>query len=186
MQAVFRLGVRAGWGLLDLDRHLHELVLSSGAEESFVTGLLGICDLADHRLTMVSAGHKWPSIRVGASTVQTAVTASSLPWGLFTPRTPTAHVVALAEGDWSVVAYNDGVSESPLANGRTYGSQRVEELHRRHRGRSADEICDEILNDVFKTSDDSCPQQDDITLLVLRSARQGASSAAEPLGGNPT
>ena len=183
VQAVFRTGVRAGWDLLQIDHHIHEAVAASGHGETFVTGVLGLCDLARHSLTLLSAGHHWPSICTSGQLIERHEPACSLPWGIFVERPVQSTTLELAPADWSIVAYTDGVCESALAGGQNYGTQRVTDLHRRHQRRPADEICEEILNDVLGSSDDSAPQQDDITLLVLRSATQsGSAGTPHPTG----
>jgi len=170
VQAVFRTGVRAGWDLLELDHHIHKLVETSGGGDTFVTGLLGKCDLAEHRITLLSAGHTWPSICSSSEIIACDTSAASLPWGVFLERSPEPLTFSLSPDDWSVVAYTDGVADNVLPDGGAYGADRLVELHHRHRESSADEICEEILTDVLSSSDASKPQQDDITLLVLRSA----------------
>jgi len=170
VQAVFRTGVRAGWDLVQLDQRIHDVVEASGQGESFVTGLLGLCDLATDSLTLLSAGHPWPSIWRSGSRLERNEQACSLPWGIFTERSVAPSVAPLAPGDWSIVAYTDGVAETLGPNGSPYGAARLKDLHHQHRERHAEEICEEILTDVLRSSDDSTPQHDDITLLVLRSS----------------
>jgi len=179
VQAVFRTGVRAGWDILELDRHIHNAVAASGNGETFVTGLLGLCDLKKHDLTLLSAGHNWPSICSSGTTVQRDEAACCLPWGLFLERAPKPARLELAPEEWSLVAFTDGVADSQLPGGENYGAERLMELHRRHRGSPADEICEEILTDLLRSSDDTTPQQDDITVLVLRSSTQPAGEGRQ-------
>jgi serine phosphatase RsbU (regulator of sigma subunit) len=175
VQAVFRTGVRAGWDLARIDRHLHDMVAASGEGETFVTGLLGLCDVRAPSLSLLAAGHSWPSIWCGDTHVERDAQACSLPWGILEERSPRPAVLPLPPTDWSVVAYTDGLAESLGPGGRPYGVSRLAEFHRRYRAYPADELCDEILSDVLRASDDSTPQSDDITLLVLRN-----SSRAQP------
>ena len=198
VQAVFRTGVRAGWDLPQLDHHLHEVVASSGQGELFVTGVLGVCDLAAHRLEILAAGHTWPSICCNARLIERDEAACSLPWGIegslagasppgfpVVERAGRPAVVDLAPDDWSVVAYTDGIADAQLAGGGSYGNQRVADIHREHQDRTADELCEEILSDVLRSSDDSTPQQDDITLLVLRSSTRGCAPGAPGVAATP-
>ena len=172
VQAVFRTGVQAGWDLAALDRHIHHAVEASGHGETFVTGVVGLCDLADRSLTLLSAGHPWPSICCGNAVLEPVEDACSFPWGSFPGRSLTPARVQLTAADWSFVAYTDGLTEAPLPGGDQYGVQRLYDVHRAHHQCGADDICDEILSDVLRASDDSLPQQDDLTLLVLRSLPQ--------------
>ena len=170
VQAVFRTGVRAGWDIGEMDRRIHDVVAVSGQGELFVTGLLGVCDLARSSLSFLMAGHPWPSILGAANPIERNDKACSLPWGLADQHTASPLEVPLKSPDWSIVAYTDGVAESLLPDGRPYSARRIVELHERHRNSPADEICEQILSDVLGTSDASMPQADDITLLVLRGA----------------
>jgi serine phosphatase RsbU (regulator of sigma subunit) len=181
VQAVFRTGVRAGWDLPHLDLHLHDMVEATGHGETFVTGILGLCDVTHASLSLLAAGHPWPSICCEDTFVERDPQACSLPWGVVVPRSPQPFVVTLPESNWSVVAYTDGIAESLGPGGRSYGAHRLIEFHRRYRDRSADELCEEILSDVLRSSDDSTPQNDDITLLVLRNSSRAQPSLPQTL-----
>lgn len=168
VQAVFRTGVRAHWPLEQLDRNIHHVVESSGDGEAFVVGILGLCDLRKNRLTLLSAGHPWPSVCSGSKAIARVEEAYTFPWGTFPSRDPSPVTFPLAPGDWSLVAYTDGIPDTRGASGQVYGAERLVALHHRNRRAHAEEICEEILSDVLGSSDDSAPQEDDITLLVLR------------------
>jgi sigma-B regulation protein RsbU (phosphoserine phosphatase) len=172
VQAVFRTGVRAGWTLAELDEHIHHVVASSGNSEMFAVGVLGECDLRSQQLTLLSAGHPWPSIWSADQPIPRAEAAYTFPWGFFVPRESNPCTFPLAPGDWSIVAFTDGVADSLGRDGEPYSEQRIGQMHQRHRRRPADELCEEILSDVLRSSDDSAPQEDDITVLVLRSRCQ--------------
>jgi len=173
VQALFRTGVQARWDLRAIDRHINAAVEASGHGESFVTGLLGLCDLADQSLTLLCAGHPWPSICCREKSIEAVEDACSFPWGTFPNRDLQPARFPLEPGDWSFVAYTDGLTEAPLPGGDQYGTERLYAVHRSHYRQRADDICDEILSDVLRASVDSLPQQDDLTLLVLRGLPQG-------------
>lgn len=185
VQAVFRTGVRAGWDLPAFDRHIHEVVTANGQGETFVTGLLGLCDLEAHRLRLLSAGHHWPSICASGKQVDCPPAQATLPWGIFVAREPEPATVELRPGDWSVVAYTDGAADALVAGGTPYGRERLANVHRSHYHRPADELCEEILTDILSASDQSVPQEDDITLLVLRSPTAEAASRTTPAPPRP-
>ncbi len=180
VQAVFRTGVRAGWDLLAFDRHIHEVVTANGKGETFATGLLGLCDLESHQVHFLSAGHHWPSICAGGDRIECPDLQGTLPWGIFVPREPQLVTVELAPGDWSVVAYTDGAADALVAEGKPYGRERLAAVHRQHHDRPADELCEEILTDILSASDQSIPQEDDITLLVLRSPTARGPASVTP------
>ena len=167
VQALFRTGVQAGWDLPTLDRHLNDAVEASGSE-SFVTGLIGFCDVNTHTMSLLCAGHPWPSLCHGRTSVERVDAACSYPWGSFAERDIAPSQFQLPPGDWSLVAYTDGLTEAPLPNGGQYGAERLCALHLDRYTHGADDLCEAILNDVLAASDDSLPQQDDFTLLVLR------------------
>ena len=172
VQAIFRTGIQAGWDLQSIDTHINAAVEASGHGETFVTGIVGLCDLASHSLSLLSAGHPWPSICCRDATHDPVEEACSFPWGSFPGRELTPARLELPPGDWSLVAYTDGLTETPMPGGEQYGAERLIGVHHTHRRSRADDICDEILSDILRASDDSIPQQDDLTLLVLRSLPQ--------------
>jgi len=181
VQAVFRTGVRAGWDILALDRHIHAVVTANGKGETFVTGLIGLCDLEARRLHLLSAGHHWPSICADGRPVECPDAEGTLPWGIFVGREPEPLTLDLRSDDWSVVAYTDGAADALVAGGKPYGRERLSAVHRKHHHRPADELCEEILTDILSASDQSIPQEDDITLLVIRSATTVAASRTTPV-----
>ena len=168
VQAVFRTGCQAKWGLPQLDKHINDFVAAIGHGETFVSGVLGLCNLHDHTLSLLSAGHPWPSICCGDKAAECVEDARMLLWGISPEREASPCCIQLPEGNWSLVAYTDGLTENPTPQGEPYGTARLTELHRKHHANSAEEICEEILGDVIRASDDSVPQQDDYTLLVFR------------------
>ncbi len=170
VQAVFRTGVRARGGLAELDQHIHHVVSSSSDGETCVVGILGLCDLGANTLSLLSAGHPWPSIWSADKPIERAEAAYTFPWGVLAPRESAAETFPLAAGDWSIVAYTDGLADSLDSSGQRYSDERVNQLHEAHRRSAADVLCEEILSDVLRASDSSTPQEDDITLLVLSGA----------------
>ena len=168
VQAVFRTGCQAKWGLPQIDKHINDLVAAIGRGETFVSGVLGHCDLHKGTLSLLSAGHPWPSIYSGDHSVGCVEDACQLLWGIFPERDPKPCRITVPKADWSLVAYTDGLTENPTTQGESYGTPRLLEVHRNHHASSAEEICEEILTDVIRSSDDSVPQQDDYTILVFR------------------
>ncbi|NQT88648.1 SpoIIE family protein phosphatase [bacterium] len=180
VQAVFRTGVHAGWDLHELDKHIHHAVEAAGNGETFVTGLLGLCDLSRNEINLVTAGHQWPSLWCGDQLAEPSEPACLPAWGVFLDRASVPSTHSIEEGQWSLVAFTDGLSESPTTDGEMYGTERLLGVHRRLLASPADEICEQILTDVIGTSDDSTPQEDDMTLLVLRN-RIGHPGARGPV-----
>jgi serine phosphatase RsbU (regulator of sigma subunit)/pSer/pThr/pTyr-binding forkhead associated (FHA) protein len=180
VQAVFRTGVHAGWSLHELDKHIHHAVEAAGKGETFVTGLLGLCDLPRGEICLLTAGHQWPSLWCGDQPAGPADEACLPAWGVFLDRAPAPFIQPIETDQWSLVAFTDGLPESPTAGGGPYGTERLLETHRRLLTRPADEICEQILSDVIGASDDSAPQEDDMTLLVLRN-KVSPSRAGGPL-----
>jgi len=74
--------------------------------------------------------------------------------------------IALHTGD-VVVLYTDGVTEAMNGEWQQYGPERLCEVVRAHAQRSAPEIRQAVLEDVWRYVGDE-PLRDDITLLVLK------------------
>jgi len=66
-----------------------------------------------------------------------------------------------------LLLYTDGITEAQDRSGRFYGEQRLQEVLRSQGSRPAVEIQEAVLVDLKHFSGDA-PQQDDVTLIVLR------------------
>jgi sigma-B regulation protein RsbU (phosphoserine phosphatase) len=167
LQAVFRTAVREGWELEQLDRRLDEVMLSTWEGEVFATGLLGVVDLAGDVLCLLCAGHPWPSVLREGRHVQRLAAAYGSPWGAPRAAKPARPGVLAVSREWSLLAYTDGLVEAEDSLGRRYSADRLARVHSENRGRSAEQLCETVLDDALSHASDSLRPQDDLTVLAI-------------------
>jgi serine phosphatase RsbU (regulator of sigma subunit) len=171
LQAVFQMGVRRGFQLPDVDMRLDEVMQVAGSKVIFASGILGLCDLEKNVLSIASAGHQWPSIFCGEERIEMPDSACAIGWGMPRERQPVQPLTVPLRGRWSLLAHTDGITEAKNAKGAAYSIERLADLHWRHLGLSADEMCDAILDDVLAHTDPSVPVADDMTLFAMCSKK---------------
>jgi sigma-B regulation protein RsbU (phosphoserine phosphatase) len=162
LSAIFR-------SLLSLDLPFEELM--SRANRLF-------CDStpATHYATLVAArtagdgvdlcnaGHCRPLLLRAGETE--CIDATGLPMGLFCEGRYGVKHIPLDAGD-SLVLYSDGITEAQGSQGDEYGEERLITCLRRHAHGGVAAMADAVLEDVTSFRD-ARPQQDDVTLLVVR------------------
>ena len=66
------------------------------------------------------------------------------------------------------VLYTDGITEAPSLSGEEFGMERFKSFLAEHAGRSAQELCDALVQHVTAWPGNSARQQhDDLTLIVV-------------------
>jgi sigma-B regulation protein RsbU (phosphoserine phosphatase) len=169
VRASLRMGLTLGLPWQDVFRSLDDLITQTRAGGAFVTGLLGQIDFAAGRLDLVSAGHHLPSVLVGGRPILLAESCQTRPWGLdFDSPWHVGHI-PLGDGDWSILCFTDGITESATDSGGIFGYSRALDYHRVHHDLNAEDLCQGLISEVAERQQaDSLP--DDQTVLVLRSA----------------
>lgn len=167
LQAVFRTAVREGWELEQLDRRLDELMLSTWEGEVFATGLLGAVDLAGDVLRLLCAGHPWPSVLRDGKPVERVTEAYAPPWGAPRASRQARPAMLAVSGQWSLLAYTDGLIEAEDSLGRPYSADRLARVHSENTACGAEQLCETILDDALSHAGDSPRPQDDLTVLAI-------------------
>lgn len=173
VQSVFRTGVRFGWPLEEIDRAINQMAMANTASDVFVTGLLGVCDLDASELSLISAGHRWPSLMLGEEQAALDESQHRFAWGMVDERSGPFVRFHLPEGDWSFVAYTDGLENPTHSPERGFPLDTIPQLQRDLSQRIASELCETIIKAVFAFADKASVLADDITLLVLRGMGKG-------------
>ncbi len=153
----------------DLNTQLHGLT----EPNRFATFFWGVYDAPGRALTWVNAGHNAPLLLRAAGSIE-RLRPSGPPLGALPGATYRQESTALAPGDLLVV-FTDGVTEAAGARDQEFGEDRLERVVREGAGKSADAaaVCERILEAV-REFENGAPQQDDITLVVLRAGAAGA------------
>jgi len=87
--------------------------------------------------------------------------------------------IPLGRGDLFVL-YTDGITEAMNHDGDCFGDARLASLVGQHADLPADELRERILREIDAFTD-SAPQQDDMTMVVLRVEEVGAALTAPAL-----
>jgi serine phosphatase RsbU (regulator of sigma subunit) len=135
----------------------------------FVTGIVGLLDLARRELQMVSAGHPLPSILVDGQAQAIPEQCRTRPWGLDLASTWEVGTVPLGGKQWSILCYTDGVTDAAARTQRTFGAQRIAAFHTERHRMTAEDLCQGLLSEVA-VQPGQRSLEDDQTVLVLRSS----------------
>jgi serine phosphatase RsbU (regulator of sigma subunit) len=168
VHAVFRKAVKQGRRLDELDWQLNAAMKAVGEDERFATGIIGVCDLQARRLSIVSAGHPWPSILLNGRRVAVVDEACTFPWGLPSRLRRPALPATIPLGErFSLLAYTDGLTATKAADGHPYNASCVEHVHMRNLDCGAKRLCDTVFDAALRHPDPVRSRCDDITVLAM-------------------
>lgn len=157
--------IRNNFSISRILAKVNRLLWETTAENRFVTAFYGVFDERHRILTYSNAGHNPPLLLRRDSGLEWLMTGGTL-LGSFPDSAYHEERVVLAEGDL-LLLYTDGLTESHLPDGEELGRTGLEELVLRHRDRSVDEIADQLVEQVTRSSVTETPE-DDATMVVIR------------------
>jgi sigma-B regulation protein RsbU (phosphoserine phosphatase) len=162
LSAIFR-------SLLSLDLSLTEMMSRANRLFSESTPATHYATLAAGRATedgleLCSAGHCPPLVLRSGGTE--AIDSTGLPLGLFCDGRYTVRHITVDPGD-SLVLYSDGITEAQDRDGNAYDEERLIGALGGHKERDAGAMADIVLRDIARFCGPH-PQQDDMTLLIVR------------------
>ncbi len=161
--------VRTGADGHDLEaasRRLNELIFTSTAVERFVTMFWCHYSPGQQRLWYVNAGHLAPFVLRAGGTELERLEEGGPVLGVIPQAQYRQGEVELRPGDVLVI-YSDGVVEAENAHGEEFGEERLAAIIRENSHQNATDLRDTILAHVRHFVREE-PQQDDLTLLVVR------------------
>ena len=152
--------------LADVNRLLCRDTEPSG---SFVTLFLLQVEAAEGRIEWVRAGHD-PALLFRAANGQVQeLSGPGMALGVDEAFSyPSASPLGLHAGDIALIG-TDGIWETRNGRSEKFGKTRVGDILRRHRRDSAEAILEAVLNSLEEFRG-GLPQEDDITLVVLKAA----------------
>ena len=168
VRSALHMGLSLGLPWPDIFKGLDE-VTTRARGEMFVTGIVGLLDLAKRQLQMVSAGHPLPSILVEGRLAVVPECCRTRPWGLDLAATWEVGTVPLTGGHWSILCYTDGITDAAARTQRSFGAQRIAAFHSERHLLSAEDLCQGLLSEVA-VQPGQRSLEDDQTVLVLRSS----------------
>ena len=135
--------------------------------ERFITMVLVSLDPKARTLTCANAGHPPGYVFNSLGEIKTQLKRSGIPLGL-KPDThyPPGAGVKLERGD-TVLLLTDGIDEAMSPDNSIFGIERVLEIVRSQRDKSARELVDALYSAVRQFSQ-NMPQQDDVTAVVIK------------------
>jgi sigma-B regulation protein RsbU (phosphoserine phosphatase) len=149
--------------ITELNRHL---VINSEPGK-FMTLFYGLLDEKSKTLTWASAGHD-PAIWYHAESGKfTDMENTGMPLGIIDDaKFGQADPVKLCAGDIVVIG-TDGIWEAHNASGQMYGKERLLDLIRLHKDKSARQIASLVVESVLEFCSEKAPE-DDVTLVVIK------------------
>jgi predicted ester cyclase len=145
----------------------------------FVTCFYALLDPESGRLSYANAGHDLPYLRRGNETEQ--LRARGMPLGLMSGVEYEEGESLLQVGD-SIVFYSDGLVEAHNARREMFGSPRLRRLIMEHDEERA--LGEVLLEELYSFTGEGWEQEDDITLLTLRSSAARLGEIEERWGLN--
>jgi len=133
----------------------------------FMTMFYGDLDLAKRTLTYVRAGHNPPLLYRRESDSFEELEAPGVALGMVRGfQFRTSEPIEVVPGDM-LFLFTDGIVETMDPAKEQYGIERVAALLRKHRDRSAKDLCG-LLREAVDEFSNRAPQQDDLTMIVAK------------------
>ncbi len=147
-------------------RIVNHHLLSRDARSMFVTVLYGVLCRETHEFAFVRAGHEMPLLLDAGGALLTPAMGRGHPLGLFPNPMLDVQTVQLPAGG-TLLLYTDGVNEAMDAHNQLFGTERIVAAVRDACDTSAQQLCDQLVQDVAAYHG-LAAQADDITLLAVR------------------
>ncbi|MEE9190322.1 MAG: GAF domain-containing SpoIIE family protein phosphatase [Candidatus Neomarinimicrobiota bacterium] len=143
----------------------NKLLYQSTDSQKFATLFFGIINRVQMNLTYTNAGHD-PPIMISSEGKIVRLETGGTVLGFMPDYEYKEENVSFQEGAVLVI-YSDGVTDAQNDKDEDFGNDRLEEVIRSGRAKSAKEINAHVLNAVQSFTGD-VPQIDDITLVVIK------------------
>jgi phosphoserine phosphatase RsbU/P len=148
--------------LRKVNRHLLEMNASS----MFVTLVYGILDCNSGDFHFARAAHPSPYLLDSAGRIVDMPVSAGQPLGLFGNLPLDEQTIHLPPGG-TLLLYSDGVSETKDIRGVDFGPDSLHRCIAANRKRPAQEMCEQLWQDV-QAHGKGFPQQDDFTSVVVK------------------
>jgi sigma-B regulation protein RsbU (phosphoserine phosphatase) len=162
LSAIFRSLLPLDLPFTELISRANRLFCESTPATHYATLVAG--RTTENGVELCNAGHCRPLVLAQGGTE--AIDPTGLPLGLFCEGRYEVRRVQLECGD-SLLLYSDGISETEDPDGNVYEEEHLSRSAHRRAGLDARAIVDGVLDDVVRFRG-AGPQQDDMTLLVIR------------------
>jgi sigma-B regulation protein RsbU (phosphoserine phosphatase) len=155
-------GRSPGWTIA----RANDLIVSDARSDLFVTLFYAIVEPDVGEITFVNAGHMPPILVRADSGPTEELRTGGMAMGVLPGVEYEQSAVRLDPED-VLVFYTDGVIEALNANQQVFGKERLIEVVRNHRSRSATELA-RVVDDTIEAFVGDTSQFDDFTLVVAK------------------
>jgi len=149
----------------DVLTRANRLLAQDNERTMFVTLFFGHYHLRTGRLVYANAGHNPPCVGSADGRVRRLDGSTGPILGVFGDKTYEQREARLGPRD-SIVLYTDGVTEAMDAADRQFSMEHLERIIAGNPAASPEEVCGLVVQSVENYR--AHPQQDDVTVLVLR------------------
>lgn len=144
---------------------INDLISQNTSDGRFITFFWGIFNDIKKEVKYVNAGHNPPLlIRDGKIT---KLSTGGIILGVMKTFTSYKSETVQLKSDDVLILFTDGISEAMNKNGEEFSDEALEKLALSLSGKPAEEILQEIKNEVQHFAE-GAPQSDDITLVVIK------------------
>ena len=167
-RAYLRALALSGLSFADILAQARHLLIEDLGDERFITLLFAELDPATGVWQYVNAGHPPGYVLGPDGGVRIHLAANTAAVGIDRAEERLAPGrIVLAPGEW-ILLLTDGILEAQAKDGEEFGEERVLELARTARTRSAAEIIRALLDTAQRFGDPHSPRQDDMTAIVVK------------------
>jgi phosphoserine phosphatase RsbU/P len=179
LRAMFRMGMLLGTDLTELMSKINLQLTSDLPRGHFITAFAGILDGSNHRIHYLSGGQA-PLMHFRADEDRVDwLDASTLPMGILAWHLVVAPPpIEMRPGDIFALI-SDGFFEYADRTGERFGKERIEEVIRLHRQETLEELRKRLCEAV-RVYAAGHPQEDDMTVVLVRRNRASESSSDPP------
>ena len=151
-------------------RKANRLFRENARRGTFISLIFGVINLKKNEFNFSRAGHNPLFYYREEDNVIQTIKPNGLAIGMTDGKLFENNIIEtnieLRKGD-ILILFTDGIVEAVNNNGDQYGDHRLERMIYFHHTKSAEEMVDQIINDVEKFTD-GAKQHDDMTLLVIK------------------
>lgn len=165
LQAFLKTICKQGMKIDEATGLINDLISENTTEGKFITFFWSTIDDKQKKINYVNAGHNPPLlIRKGKIS---KLDKGGIILGVMKTMIPYLSETVKLETDDVIILFTDGVSEAMNPNGEEFSDERLEKFVLGLVGKSANEISQNIMNEVSQFSYGTM-QSDDITLMVIK------------------
>ena len=165
LQATIRAQTLLNLSPKDCLCHSNKLLYQSTDRQKFATLFYGILDTVNHQLYYSNAGHNRPLL-FSESQAPVSLEKAGIVLSFLENYTFEEEKINLEPNDVLLI-YSDGITEAMNLKNEEFGDERLISLADEYKENSAQGLIDRVV-DTIRQYAGSCPQRDDMTLVVIK------------------